>query len=82
MEGSVTTGAPLAAAERQIGANGPPASRDSGGAIIPITKYRKLTGDYASPDARILERIRYLEQFCRAAAQAELATYVETKKRT
>lgn len=47
-------------------------------AIIPIARYRELTGDYTSTDARVIERLQYLERFCRIIIQTELDKYATT----
>lgn len=74
MQRGVTTDAPLTSAERQIGgSSSPPAPRQSDRAIISAAKYRQLTGDHSSTDDRIVERLAYLEQFCRAIIQREMA---------
>ena len=53
------------------------------GGIIPIAMYRKFTGDYTSTDVRIIERLQYLEQFCRVIAQTELDKHVaKTRNKT
>jgi hypothetical protein len=50
------------------------------GGIIPIARYRKLTGDFTSTDARVVERLQYLEQFCRVIIQTELDKYAERNR--
>jgi hypothetical protein len=53
-----------------------PASLDDS-PVIPIVRYRKLMGDYVSTDARVVERLKYIEQFCQIIIQSELNKYEE-----
>ena len=49
------------------------------GLVVSVAEYRKMLGDYKSTDERIVERLRYLEAFCRNIIKPELKTYVATK---
>ena len=56
--------------------------KESNGLVVSIAEYRKVTGDHKSTDERIVERLRYLEAFCRNIIKPELKTYVTTKSGT
>jgi len=58
-----------------------PPQRDSGetGPIIPIAEYRRLLKDDTSTDEQILNRLEYLESFCRNIIRNEIKTYVSKK---
>jgi len=45
------------------------------GTVVSITEYRRLTGDKTSTDERIVERLQYLEAFCRNVIKNELKKY-------
>lgn len=47
------------------------------GGIVTIAEYRKLSGDKFSSDQKVLERITYLENFCRIVIQSELNVYAK-----
>lgn len=68
--------APRIHPEEQFQPESPPLD----GGIISIGKYRKLTGDYVSTDARILERLQYLEQFFRVIVHSELDKHATNPK--
>ncbi len=43
--------------------------------IISIAEYRELLKDTTSTDEKILERLRYIEAFCRNVIKIELEKY-------
>ena len=49
-------------------------------ATVSVGEYRQLLGDYESTDERILERLQYIESFCRAIIRAELQNYAKQPK--
>lgn len=51
-----------------------------GATIVSISEYRQLIGDHTSTDKRIIERLQYLEAFCRNIIKPELQTYVRQEK--
>ena len=53
--------------------------KERNGLVVSIAEYRKMTCDHKSTDERIVERLRYLEAFCRNIIKPELKTYVTTK---
>lgn len=73
MNRASTTDAPQTLIEEQFQSE----SSSNNGGIIPIARYRKLTGDFSSTDARVIERLQYLEQFCRVIIQTELDKHAE-----
>ena len=44
--------------------------------IISVAEYRKLLGDYRSTEEKIVQRLQYLEAFCRNIIRIELEKYV------
>jgi len=44
-------------------------------AIISIASYRKLAKDYISPDEKVIERLEFLEKFCRIVIRKGLESY-------
>lgn len=48
--------------------------------LVSIAEYRRLLGDDTSTDKRIVERLQYLEAFCRNIIKPELQTYVQRQK--
>ena len=77
MRQGVVASATHARTEEQIDASPVVPKPVNDGGIIAIARYRKLTADYTSTDARALERLRYLEQFCRVIIQTELDNYAK-----
>ncbi len=49
--------------------------------IVSIAEYRKLLNDTKSSDEKIVERLEYLEAFCRNIIRGELEKWSK-KKRT
>lgn len=45
--------------------------------LISIAEYRRLLGDYISTNERIVERLEYLEAFCRNIIKPELEKQYE-----
>lgn len=76
MNRASTTDAPQILTEEQFQSESPL----NDGGIIPIARYRKLTGDFSSTDARVVNRLQYLEQFCRVIIQTELDKHAETTR--
>ena len=50
------------------------------GLVVSVAEYRKMLGDYKSTDERIVERLRYLEAFCRNIIKPELKTYANKQQ--
>ena len=50
--------------------------------VMSVAEYRQLVGDTATSDARIMERLRYLEAFCRNIIQPELCKHYDKGKET
>ena len=48
---------------------------------VSVERYRKVLNDYESSDEKILQRLQYLEGFCRNISRLELEDYVKSKKR-
>jgi len=48
--------------------------------LLSIKEYRELLKDEISSDEKILERIQYLEAFCRNIIRPELKNYSEKEK--
>ncbi len=42
---------------------------------VTIEEYRKILGDYKSPDNKVIKRIQYLEALCKNIIQSELQNY-------
>ena len=47
--------------------------------LVPVAEYRQILDDSTSTDERIIERLQYLEAFCRNIIKPELQTYVKQK---
>lgn len=45
------------------------------GTVVSVAEYRQLLGDRTSTDERIVERLQFLEAFCRNIIKPELQTY-------
>lgn len=52
------------------------------GMVVSVAEYRRLLGDHISTDERIVERLQFLEAFCRNIIKPELETYAITRQRT
>jgi len=50
------------------------------GTVVSVTEYRKLLGDYKSTDEQIVERLQFLEAFCRNIIKPIIKTYARTKQ--
>jgi hypothetical protein len=48
--------------------------------IVSVAEYRKILNDHTSSDQRIIERLQYLEAFCRNIIKPQLQTYVQQEK--
>ena len=48
--------------------------------LVSVAEYRRLVGDNTSTDARITERLRYLEAFCRNIIKPELQNHYDKSK--
>ncbi len=49
--------------------------------ILSIEEYRRLLDDSESTDERIIERLQYIESFCRAIIRTELQNYAKKPTR-
>lgn len=49
--------------------------------LVSVAEYRRLMKDDVSTDERIVERLRYLESFCRTIIRAELDAYSKQDER-
>ena len=52
------------------------------GMVVSVAEYRKLLGDQTSPDERIVERLQFLEAFCRNIIQPEIKIYATKRNGT
>ncbi len=52
------------------------------GLVVSVAEYRRLLGDNTSSDERIVERLRFLQAFCRNTIKPALQTNAITKNRT
>ena len=50
--------------------------------IISVDEYRRLLGDYKSTDEQIVERLQFLEAFCRNIIKPEIKKYANTRQGT
>ena len=53
---------------------------ETNGLVVSVAEYRKLLGDHQSTDERIIERLRYLEAFCRNIIKPEIKTYANKQQ--
>jgi hypothetical protein len=51
------------------------------GTVIPIADYRRILKDTASSDTEIVDRLQYLESFCRSVIRIELEKHVHQNKK-
>lgn len=42
------------------------------GPILPVKEYREIMGDTLTPDQQIVEKIAFLESFCRSIIKGEI----------
>ena len=45
--------------------------------LVTVSEYRTLLNDYTSADDQIIERLEYLESFCRNVAKFEIEKYIQ-----
>ena len=50
--------------------------------VVSVAEYRHIIGDESSTDEHILERLQYLEAFCRNIIKPELQKYYDKGKET
>ena len=48
---------------------------EDNGLVVSVSEYRKLTGDNKSTDERIVEKLQFLQAFCRNVISMELKRY-------
>lgn len=53
---------------------------EGGKTIVSVAEYRKILNDHTSSDQRIIERLQYIEAFCRNIIKPELQTYARQEK--
>ncbi|MBU6415347.1 hypothetical protein KGQ34_03885 [Patescibacteria group bacterium] len=56
--------------------------QEKNGMVVSVAEYRKLLGDYMSTDQRIVERLQFLEAFCKNIIKFEIKNYAITKHGT
>ena len=56
-----------------------PVRLEKNGTVVSIAEYRKLVGDDVSTDECIVERLQYLEAFCRNVIKQEINNKTNAK---
>ena len=49
--------------------------------VLTVVEYRKLLNDHESTAEQIIQRLEYIESFCRSVIRAELKNYAKQSKR-